>query len=411
MSSLQQTFSSMSNPNFNELQWVIQIRKTLEEELEDDSEIPVSIFQVPKSLLASDPESYTPQQVAIGPYHYCRPELHDMNRYKVTAAKRTQKQLQSLKFQHLVDQLTSFEQRIRSYYHKYLEFNCETLGWMMAIDASFFLEILQVYAVQAGKTSTRVSSRMAHLVDHAGRKSAHHAILRDMVMLENQIPLFVLRKVLEFQFPSLECADDMLLSMLMGLCKELCPFKMNIEGMPKIQVSSCCHLLDFLYHMITPKLEAGPSEIAEAEDQCEGTPHKPENSSNNKNLIKQFLVEVWKLLSKLNKGPVGLVKKILLSGPVKVIYKLPWTSLCNLPGFAILKRPVACIFSSQDKEAVQPEEEHSGNGISKPPLIEEITIPSVTDLSKSGVKFLPANGSISCVSFDAKNLHISPPDY
>ncbi|KAK9923034.1 hypothetical protein M0R45_031469 [Rubus argutus] len=147
MSSLQQTFSSMSNPNFNELQWVIQIRKTLEEELEDDSEIPVSIFQVPKSLLASDPESYTPQQVAIGPYHYCRPELHDMNRYKVTAAKRTQKQLQSLKFQHLVDQLTSFEQRIRSYYHKYLEFNCETLGWMMAIDASFFLEILQVYAV------------------------------------------------------------------------------------------------------------------------------------------------------------------------------------------------------------------------------------------------------------------------
>ncbi|KAK9923036.1 hypothetical protein M0R45_031471 [Rubus argutus] len=60
-----------------------------------------------------------------------------------------------------------------------------------------------------------------------------------------------------------------------------------------------------------------------------------------------------------------------------------------------------------DKEAVQPEEEHSGNGIRKPPLIEEITIPSVTDLSKSGVKFLPANGSISCVSFDAKPSHVT----
>ncbi|KAK9923045.1 hypothetical protein M0R45_031480 [Rubus argutus] len=47
--------------------------------------------------------------------------------------------------------------------------------------------------------------------------------------------------------------------------------------------------------MITPKLEAGLSKIAEAEDQCEGTPHQPENSSNNKNFVKQFLVEVrWK---------------------------------------------------------------------------------------------------------------------
>ncbi|KAK9923037.1 hypothetical protein M0R45_031472 [Rubus argutus] len=201
MSSLQQTFSSMSNPNFNELQWVFQIRKTLEEELEDDSKIPISIFEVHKSLLARGPESYTPQQVAIGPYHYCRPELYDMNRYKVTAAKRTQKQLQSLKFQHLIDQLTSFEPRIRSYYHKYLEFNGETLGWMMAIDASFFLKILQVHAVQEGRTMTKVFSRMAHLVDHAGRKSAHHAILRDMVMLENQIPLFVLRKSVEISVP------------------------------------------------------------------------------------------------------------------------------------------------------------------------------------------------------------------
>ncbi|KAK9923038.1 hypothetical protein M0R45_031473 [Rubus argutus] len=96
--------------------------------------------------------------------------------------------------------------------------------------------------------------------------------------------------------------------------------------------------------MITPKLEAGLSKIAEAEDQCEGTPHQPENSSNNKNFVKQFLVE----------------------------------------------------------EAVQPKEEHSGNGIRKPPLIEEITILSVTDLSIFDVKFLPANGSISSISFDAK---------
>ncbi|PRQ22567.1 hypothetical protein RchiOBHm_Chr6g0251731 [Rosa chinensis] len=395
MSSLQPTFSSNSSSNFNELQWVIQIQKFLEEEFEHDIEIPISIFNVPKSLMASDPESYTPQVVAIGPYHHWRPELYEMVRYKVAAAKRTQKQLQTLKFQDLVDQLTRFELRIRACYHKYLEFNGETLGWMMAIDASFFFEILQVYVVQEGNTSTRVSSRMAHLVDYAGRKSAHHAILRDLVMLENQMPLFVLREVLAFQLPTLECTDNMLLSMFMGLCKELSPFKMNDEDMPKIQVSSCCHLLDFLYRMITPKLETRPSEITETED-GPATPHKGK-SSDNSNFLKQFLEKVGKLLSKLNKGPIRLLKKILISRPVKVLHKLPWTILSNHAGPAILKQPLE-LLSSQDKEAVKPEDDKSSN---RPPLIEEITIPSVSKLSKSGVKFLPAS-SISTISFDAK---------
>ncbi|ONI16355.1 hypothetical protein PRUPE_3G093800 [Prunus persica] len=404
MSSLQPTFSSKSSSNFNEFQWVIQIQKTLEEELEDDGEIPVSIFNVPKALLASDPDSYIPQEVAIGPYHYLRPELYEMERYKVAAAKRTQKQLQCLKFQDLVEQLKKLEPRIRACYHKYLDFNGDTLGWMMAIAASFFLELLQIYGAKEGRVFTRVSSSMSHLVDVSGSKSAHHAILRDLVMLENQIPLFVSRRILEFQFTSLEQADDLLLSMLMGLCKELSPFKVVDQDLPKIQVSECAHLLDFLYQMITPKLERRPSEIVEAEDEGESTPHKGSESSDSQNFMKQFLQEVWKLLSKLNKGPVRLLKKLLVSGPVKVFFKLPWTILSNLPGFAMLKQPVSYLFSTQDKEETKPENENSSNSISKPPLIEEITIPSVSDLVKSGVRFVKTNGSLSTISFDPKTV-------
>ncbi|BBG99159.1 Plant protein of unknown function D, partial [Prunus dulcis] len=350
MSSLQPTFSSKTSTNFNEFQWVIQIQKTLEEELEYDGEIPVSIFNVPKALLASDPDSYIPQEVAIGPYHYLRPELYEMERYKVAAAKRTQKQLQCLKFQDLVEQLKKLEPRIRACYHKYLDFNGDTLGWMMAIAASFFLELLQIYGAKEGR-------------------SAHHAILRDLVMLENQIPLFVSRRILELQFTSLEQADDLLLSMLMGLCKELSPFKVVDQDLPKIQVSECAHLLDFLYQMITPKLERGMEAAVE-----------------------------------LNKGPVRLLKKLLVSGPVKVFFKLPWTILSNLPGFAMLKQPVSYLFSTQDKEETKPENENSSNSISKPPLIEEITIPSVSDLVKSGVRFVKTKGSLSTISFDPKTV-------
>ncbi|XP_059639279.1 putative UPF0481 protein At3g02645 [Cornus florida] len=407
MSSFQSTMTS----NFDEQRWVIQIRRTLDEELEEEAEIPVSIFNVPKTLMASDPDSYIPQEVALGPYHYWRPELYEMQRYKLAAAKRIQKQLQCLKFQNLVNQLIELELRIRASYHKYLDFNGETLAWMMAVDASFMLEFLQIYALKEGKTLTRISSRISHLVDISGSKSAHNAILRDMVMLENQIPLFLLRKMLEFQFLSLELSDDMLQSMFMGLSKEISPFKM-MEELPNVQVSKCSHLLDFLYHLIVPKLELDhqSSEITEVHENQEDAKKGEEDSFGKSSHVKQILEVIWNLFSKLNKGPVRLLKRVIFSKPVKVILKLPLTIVSNLPGISVLKQPIELFFSHR-KEGGKPENESSNStdNISKAPLVEEITIPSITELFKAGVHLLPTNGSISTISFDAKKVTLYLP--
>ncbi|KAJ6905727.1 hypothetical protein NC652_023473 [Populus alba x Populus x berolinensis] len=268
---------------------------------------------------------------------------------------------------------------------------------MMAIDASFLLEFLEIYAIKEGIAITRVSSRsMSHLVDYAGRKSAHNAILRDMAMLENQIPLFVLRKILEVQLSSLELADDLLCSMLLGFCKELSPFKM-MQDIPKIHISQCAHLLDYLYDMIVPKVEAPPEIISEADDQPDAMEGRYNPS------------EIWKIITRLNKGPVRLLRRLLFSRPFKVILKLPWTILSNLPGFSILKQPLQHLFFSQDQEEIQPENENSDNEVNRPPLVEEITIPCVTELSKSGVCFAPTTGNILSITFDVKAVTLYLP--
>jgi hypothetical protein len=126
-------------------EWVIQISRALEEGLQDIDEegFTVSIFSVPKTLISLKPEAYTPQLIALGPYHHQRPELFEMEHYKLTSAKRVQKNLQQIKFCHLVNHIAQSDSIVRACYHRFLEFDQETLAWILAIDASFLLEYLQ----------------------------------------------------------------------------------------------------------------------------------------------------------------------------------------------------------------------------------------------------------------------------
>ncbi|KAL9463025.1 hypothetical protein AB3S75_000937 [Citrus x aurantiifolia] len=373
------------NPNFDESRWIIRIRRTLEEALENNTDFPVSIFSVPKTLRSSDPDAYTPQQVAIGPYHYWRPELYDMEMYKLAAAKRAQRHINgNHKFKYVVDQLKELELKIRACYHKFLNFSNETVAWMMAIDSAFLLEFLQIYTIEEDKLSTTYSSRsMSHLLDYAGIKAAHNAILRDVVMLENQIPLFVMRKMLEIQYSSLESADDMLQAMLMGFYEEVSPFKMK-KDMPMIDISEGAHLLDFFYHTIIPKANKS-SEVTEAVEN-EGDDKQPkERYSGDPTYIKYLFIEIWKLLSKLDKGRIRFIKKLLLSEPVKFFFKLPWTILSKLPGYPILARPIQYLVFPEVNEENKSHAERSPSRkhMNMPPLVEEIAIPSVTELAKS----------------------------
>jgi len=407
MSNFRPILANDSKTNLDELEWVIKIRESLDKELDDDVEFIVSIFNVPKPLLASDPDSYIPQQIAIGPYHFWRQELYEMERYKIASTKRFQSQLQSLKLEHIVDQLIRLEHKIRSCYHKYLNFNVETLMWMMVVDASFLLEFLQIYTIQDETMILSFSSRMSHLFDYGGRKLGHNAILKDIVMLENQIPLFILRKMLEIKFTSLELADDMLIFMFIGLYKEISPFKVMEQDYPDIVVYECAHLLDFLYNMIVPKLDEQSDLVVELENQ------QKDNVDDEKsyiNYVKKFLCEICMLLSKLKTILISLFKKLKQCRAMKVITWLPWAIISNLPGMGIIKQPVEYFLFSKEKETTKAENENSSNDITNNSLlIDEIAIPSVSELSKSGVSFVATRGDISTIWFDVKTTTLYLP--
>lgn len=268
---------------------------------------------------------------------------------------------------------------------------------MMIVDASFLLEFLQIHAIDAeGKPFRRLSSRMSHLVDFAGRKTAHNLILRDSMMLENQIPLFLLKKIIDPQCTSSDESDKLLINMLTGYMIELCPFKM-MENFPILDPTKHCHLLDLLYFILVPKSQDPTDQNEEITEEQNDQTAPSEPTRGNCNYAKQLFSAIWSM----NGRSIQYIKQLLQSRPLRFLVKLPWKILTSLPGLSALKQPIENLFTSAIGGSKK-EDQGSSTNLDKPPLVEEIMIPSVEELIDIGVTFSPTNGDLTTISFDVK---------
>ncbi|XP_052198674.1 putative UPF0481 protein At3g02645 [Diospyros lotus] len=370
-----------SSSSDSEERWIKQVSNILEKEVMIDIQVPVSIFRVPATLSAFKPQAYVPRLVALGPYHHFRSELYEMERYKLAAAGRLQKQFQSIKFQQLVDMLGELEQEVRACYHKYLDIEGHTLSWIMAIDGLFLIDFLYLFT---SRKETDLSSAKAHLVDSGGKKLASDAILGDVLMLENQVPFFVLSKVLSFHCLVPELTDTVLPSILMDFCKALSPLKLK-EDVPLSEVLKRPHLLDLLHHLTVPKLEVAHEYCSiYGEDDCS---LKFSDDSHH------VFTHLWEFFSRLE---VGFLEKIIK--PIKMIISVPLKIVSRVPELSNL--------ASKNKEDTKPEGEDKKEST---PMVEEIIIPSVSQLCDIGIKFCPTSRGITSIKFDRKKKIIYLP--
>ncbi|XP_058111589.1 putative UPF0481 protein At3g02645 [Magnolia sinica] len=376
----------------HDLKWVEQISRSLEVEFED-KQIPVSIFTIPKTLASTKVEAYAPQQVALGPYHHHRSDLYEMERYKLSSARRTQKQLTTGKLRDVVARFMEHESCIRANYHKYLDFDGETLAWMLAIDAAFLLEYLQGFNTESAASLTRIPSNMLHLIDYTGRKIACRAILRDIIMLENQIPLFLLRELLGFH--QHENPDEVLAMMVKGLHKVLSPFKAmdDFASNEEEFLATGHHLLELLYYMLVPATNQGGSVAisVEIEDQVEKQEQEKEGR------FSKAFPSMSNVLSCVFLAPAHCIRRILGLKGIKVMLKLPLQIIGMIRGGFSTKDALEKIITSVVGVA---EDVDSSASQTDTPLVEELTIPNVTQLSNAGIKFHPARGGFTTIEFD-----------
>ncbi|AEE78634.1 hypothetical protein AtNW77_Chr3g0205081 [Arabidopsis thaliana] len=175
--------------------WVISIRDKLEQaDRDDDTTIwgKLCIYRVPHYLQENDKKSYFPQTVSLGPYHHGKKRLRPMERHKWRALNKVLKRLKQ-RIEMYTNAMRELEEKARACYEGPISLSRNEFTEMLVLDGCFVLELFR------GTVEGFTEIGYARNDPVFAMRGLMHSIQRDMIMLENQLPLFVLDRLLELQ--------------------------------------------------------------------------------------------------------------------------------------------------------------------------------------------------------------------
>eukprot|EP01018_Ginkgo_biloba_P007520 Gb_28782 [translate_table: standard] len=222
--SLQQYCTKMVNTQ----EWLKDVKESLEVVVSTDLES-VCIYTVPNTLLNRYSESYIPRVVSLGPYHFGKQELAHIERLKSEAACQIQRTLQpNYSFVSIVEMIQSNEQKIRNCYDRKIAWDEEVFGWMMARDASFVFQSLCNFH------KTMRGEQLIEPLDIERQDPVLKDVVKDIVKLENQIPLFVVRRLFKMLNRPPDSHQFTFDEMMLFACAYLCPILYKDNTIPRL---------------------------------------------------------------------------------------------------------------------------------------------------------------------------------
>ncbi|KAG8384342.1 hypothetical protein BUALT_Bualt04G0108200 [Buddleja alternifolia] len=175
-------------------EWIISIKEKLDQAQNDDvagSWAKLCIYRIPQCLREDD-KAFIPQTVSLGPYHHGKRRLRNMDRHKWRAVhqilKRTNQEIESY-----LNAVKELEERARACYEGTICLSSNEFVEILVVDSCFVLEL---FRGAAGGFTRLGYSRNDPIFAMRG---SMHSIQRDMIMLENQIPLFILDRLYGIQ--------------------------------------------------------------------------------------------------------------------------------------------------------------------------------------------------------------------
>ncbi|KAK4268111.1 hypothetical protein QN277_024813 [Acacia crassicarpa] len=155
----------------------------------DHSEFPTPqsccIYRLPPQLREVNEAAYTPMMVSIGPFHHGNKRLNSMEEVKLWFLYKFLKRIQDRSFDDYVCVLRNQEIKIRRCYSEIIPMDSDEFIRMILTDACFIIEYFLLFLDE-----DRWHPKLWSMQD----------IDRDLILLENQLPFFVLKDIFDLTF-------------------------------------------------------------------------------------------------------------------------------------------------------------------------------------------------------------------
>ncbi|XP_039038681.1 UPF0481 protein At3g47200-like [Hibiscus syriacus] len=225
--------------------WVIDVNRKLETmpgtEAEKEHWMKRSIYKVPAALADLNKKAYVPQVVSFGPYHHGQDRLIPMEGHKKRALlhflKRSNKPLEAF-----VNSLVKDVEKLKECYDLLdpaWEHDDDKFLQMMILDGCFMLEILRsaTHTMEDYAPNDPVFSRH-------GKIHIMPFIKRDMLMLENQLPMHVLHTLLAVDSNGTK-DEEFVNKLILKFCSPNTPIS---------TMGTCLHVLDVYRKSLLPDI-------------------------------------------------------------------------------------------------------------------------------------------------------------
>ncbi|KAK3432386.1 hypothetical protein EUGRSUZ_E04277, partial [Eucalyptus grandis] len=205
----------------------------------------VCIYQVPTKLRQVEAKAYDPSIVSIGPYHRGDQHLKEMEEVKLKFFHRVFKSRQEGEdvLDRVISAMEKLEPRARSFYADDVKLSRDEFTEMMTIDGCFILQLLR----EVGSCSS--SSLL--------QRWMLPTLCRNLIKLENQLPMIVLHKLLKLVNANSQCEysilslQDLALKFFNSLWQR--DSHMNVASATAI--NGTYHFLDLFRSSILPEIQ------------------------------------------------------------------------------------------------------------------------------------------------------------
>ncbi|CAM8910406.1 unnamed protein product [Rhodiola kirilowii] len=210
-----------------------------------------SIFKVPQSLIEiNGVKTYHPQIVSIGPYHHNKPHLQMIQEHKWTYLKslvtRTQETL-NLGLEDYLRAIHPLESKARdSYSEQLVRYTVDEFVEMMVLDGCFIIELFRKVGSIIVVMDEDDPVCMSWIIGF---------LIRDLLLLENQVPYFILQSLFDLTSDDKQSSYKSLSILALEFFNHVSSFRRPDQDINNYISLEGMHLLDLVRcSFITPNL-------------------------------------------------------------------------------------------------------------------------------------------------------------